>query len=140
VSLARAGFTLVCFVGDHGASQAAQERVAARLTEEWRAKGVRVLHVSDYYDAANGQVAWLESQGETRAAIGDHAGIRDTSELLWLSPELVRTSELAASRGRPSGATGVDGEPWRASAARGKRLLELKVEAAVRQIRRAQGP
>jgi creatinine amidohydrolase/Fe(II)-dependent formamide hydrolase-like protein len=35
--------------------------------------------------------------------------------------------------------TGADGDPMKASAERGKAMLEIKVDAAVRQIRAASG-
>lgn len=136
-SLAAHGFRAICFVGDHGWSQPGQAAVAARLTGEWRARGLRVLHVSDYYDDANGQLAALVKEGESPGAIGSHAGIRDTSELLVVNPRAVRLSEARPWGGSDFATSGVDGDPTRASAERGRLLLELKVEAAVRQIRRA---
>ena len=49
----------------------------------------QVFAIDDYY-AANGQVAWLTSEGESAASIGTHAGIRETSELLAIDPAAVR--------------------------------------------------
>ena len=137
-SLRAHGFRLICFVGDHGYSQAAQAAVAERLNAEWTGSGVRVLHVGDYY-AANGQVDWLRAQGETDRTIGSHAGIRDTSELMAVNPGGVRMDRLADSRALYRESTGADGDPARASAERGATLLQLKVEAALRQIRRQFG-
>ena len=135
-SLRAHGFTTIAFVGDSGGNQSAQASVAARLSEEWAGEGVAVLHVGDYY-AANGQVAWLESEGESKATIGRHAGIRDSSELMAVYPDGIRRDRLQRDGGRASEATGVSGDPTRASAERGEALLNLKVEAAVRQIRAA---
>jgi creatinine amidohydrolase/Fe(II)-dependent formamide hydrolase-like protein len=129
------GFTLICFIGDHGGSQAAQATVAERLDAEWARSGVRVLHVGDYY-AANGQVEWLRSQGEMEQTAGDHAGVRDTSELMAVNAAGVRIHRLPESRGLHLEPTGVVGNPAGASAERGAVLIRLKVEAAVRQIRR----
>jgi len=139
-SLRAHGFTLICFIGDHGLSQATQSAVADRLNAEWAGTGASVLHVGDYY-FANGQVDWLRQQGESDAAIGNHAGIRDTSELMALYPAGVRVDRLAESDGLHLEPTGVVGDPARASAERGAILLDLKVEAAIRQInaRLAQG-
>jgi creatinine amidohydrolase len=136
-SLKAGGFKVICFIADHGASIAPQNEVAARLAKEWAGEGIRVISVEDYYTAAgDAQSKLLESQGETPASIGQHAGITDTSELMAVHAagvDLSRVSGLSFSLSP----TGVDGDPRRASAERGKALLALKVEAAVRQIRSA---
>ena len=82
------------------------------------------------------QEKYLQAHGETPATIGRHAGIADTSELMAVHPAGVDLARLAAVPLR-SEPTGVDGDPRRASAERGKALLELKLQAAVRQIRSA---
>jgi creatinine amidohydrolase/Fe(II)-dependent formamide hydrolase-like protein len=136
-SLKLAGFKTICFIADHGGSAKAQSEVAARLSHEWAADGVKVISVDDYYFAAgDAQTKYLEGQGETPATIGQHAGITDTSELMAAYPagvDLDRLAHLPFSLE----ATGFDGDPRRASAERGKALLELKVQAAVKQIRAA---
>lgn len=134
-SLRQHGFTLVAFVGDSGGNQDSQARVAETLTREWGAGSA--LHVSDYY-AKNGQTSWLESQGETLEAIGTHAGIRDTSEMLAAHPAGVRADRARA--GLDFETSGVDGDPTRGTAARGEELLRLKVAAAVAQIRQHRSP
>lgn len=128
------GFTDIYFVGDSGGNQQVQAEVAERLTRAWAGSGVRVHHIGDYY-AANGQTEWLLGQGESLSSIGTHAGIRDTSELLAIRPSGVRSDMFELKWGLNLAPTGSDGTPSRASAERGARLLELKVEAAVRQIR-----
>jgi creatinine amidohydrolase len=132
-SLALAGFTLICLIGDHGLSQRAQASVAATLTERWHARGIRVVDIDRYY-GANGQEEWLRSQGYTDAEIGQHAGLLDTAELLAVAPEDIR-ADLLAPRTWPPGSTGAEGDPTRATAALGEKLLELKIAAAVAQIR-----
>jgi creatinine amidohydrolase/Fe(II)-dependent formamide hydrolase-like protein len=134
-SLAAHGFERICFIGDSGGNQAAQARVAAELDHAFRGSGPRVLHVGDYY-AANGQVTWLERHGEDADSIGTHAGIRDTSELLAVHPEGVRRRRLRPGDDPAMAGSGVHGDPTRASVERGAAMLELKVDAAVRQIRR----
>jgi len=134
-SLALAGFTCICFLGDHGGSQPTQERVAAELTAAWRRRGVRVANLLNYY-AANGQEAWLKQEGYAAAEIGTHAGLLDTAELLAVAPAGVRTARLSSADAPP--ASGVAGDPSRASAALGRHLLELKIGAALAQIRNIQ--
>lgn len=126
------GFRTVCFLGDSLGNQEAQRRVAERLDAAW-APLVRVLHLGDYY-AANGQLEWLAERGFSRAQIGGHAGIRDTSELLAVHPQGVRRARLEPGVFER---TGADGDPRLASAELGRALLELKVRAAVAQVRTA---
>ena len=133
-SLRAHGFRTICFVGDSFDNQAPQAEVAARLSRDWAGSGAVAIHVGDYY-AANGQVEWLMARGEGRAAIGNHAGIRDTSELLAVFPLGIRDDLVRRGGGFRLGPTGVDGDPTRATAERGRRLLDLKIEAAVAQIR-----
>jgi creatinine amidohydrolase/Fe(II)-dependent formamide hydrolase-like protein len=128
------GFRTIFFLGDSGGNQRAQARVAKRLSRRWRREGVRVVQVGDYY-ARNGQVDWLRRQGETMKAIGNHAGIRNTSELLAVHPEGVRKPLLAPGALARFRNPGNDGDPSRASAKRGRVLIQLKIDAALKQMR-----
>ena len=139
-SLAAHGFKHIFFLGDSGGNQKSQQRVAAALSAEFKDRGVQVASVSDYY-AANGQQARLQAQGFSASEIGSHAGIRDTSELMAVHREGIR-EKLLQKRGKfPSGfaATGMTGNPERATAEIGAEMLALKVEAGARQIRRLLG-
>ena len=131
-SLKDAGFRTICFIADHGASLKPQREVAGRLAAEWSGEGVRVVSVDDYY-ADDAQVAMLRGEGETPDAIGLHGGIQDTSELLAVHPDGVK---LDRAPGRLlSEDPGSNGDPRRASVERGRKLLEIKVAAAVARIR-----
>lgn len=121
------GFKTIVFLGDSGPNQEPQRQLAAELSQAWAGEGVRVLNTDSYY-AGNGQVEMLKSEGESDAAIGQHASIRDTSELMAVWPGGVRTGKFAAD------AEGVSGDPSHASAERGEKLLALKVDAGVRDI------
>ena len=114
------GFTEVLLMGDSGGNQRSQQAVADKLNWEWASTGVRVLHVSDYYDTA---------------AKGGHADLRDTSELMATFPQGVR-SGMIGKVGTNGGATGATGDATGASASLGQKLLELKITAALAQIRR----
>lgn len=137
-SLKAHGFKLICLIGEHGFNQAGQAKVAEKLNREWRDEGdVQVLQVSDYY-SDNGQIATLLSQGYSLKDIGNHAGIRDTSELWAIKPEGIRPNKLASGTKRNYLKTGVSGNPKRASSKLGQEMLSLKIKAAVRQIRQAE--
>jgi len=133
-SLQQHGFKTILLIGDSGGNQAPLASVAENLADEWSGSGVRVLHVSDYY-SANGQFEWLRGQGEAKADIGYHAGIRDSSELLVVFPNGIRPDRMRPSSAPGMSKSGVDGDPTRASAKRGRILLGLKIDAALRQIR-----
>ena len=131
------GFTDIVFIGDSGPNQEPMAAVAKQLNHEWAATAVRVHFIPDYYTAGaspKGEFKrWLQAQGETAADIGTHAGIADTSQLMAVAPGLIREDKLAPGGDRK--VTGVSGNPARASAAYGRKGLEMKVDAAVAQIK-----
>ena len=124
------GFKNIVLLGDHGQSIPAQGAVAKVLSQNWAADGVRVINAENYYGKSGG-VEWLKAQGETDAQIGEHAGIRDTSELMAVFPAGVHAGRRVANK------DGVNGDPTRATVERGQTLIDLKVEAAVKEIEAA---
>jgi creatinine amidohydrolase len=124
-----AGFTYVLLMGDHGGGQDTLKRVAAELDRAWAPRGRRVLYVPDLYFKSE-QMArnYLLERG---LDAGAHASVHDTSELMFVDGEGVRRERLA--KGEP--ASGVSGDPRKASADLGKALVQFKVTSAVAQIR-----
>lgn len=127
------GFKTILFIGDSGGNQAGQLAVAAQLDDAFKASGIRIFAIDEYY-TVNGQVDWLKREGESEADIGSHAGIRETSELLAIDPIAVRRDLLV--EGVDWESQGASGRPERASAERGHKMLDLKIDAALTQIRR----
>lgn len=134
-SLKAHGFKLITFLGDSGGNQASQQRVAARLNTEWSDSDVRVLHVDEYY-FKNGQVAFLRNRGNDMKAIGGHAGIRDTSELLAVNPDGIRNELLGDNRKSDITQVGADGISGWASVETGQQMLRMKIAAGFNQIKR----
>ena len=134
-SLAIHGFTDIVFMGDSGGNQGGMRDVSAMLNKEWAGEPARVHFVGDYYSGARNEFReWLmEEHGETDETIGGHAGISDTSQLLYVAPQHIRGDRLAPLGGGEG--SGVSGDPTRASFERGRRGIEVKVETALRQIR-----
>ena len=128
------GFRDIVLIGDSGPNQKGLQAVAVSLNREWAKSDVRVHFIPDYYDE-NGFRAWLLAQGESADAIGTHAGISDTSQLMALNPGWIRADKLGSGGDRKL--TGVSGNPARASVAYGRKGLELKIEAALNQIRKS---
>ena len=125
-SLAVHGFTDIVFIGDSGGNQGGMRDVAAMLNDEWSNEPARVHFVGDYY-AGNGFRDWLmEEHGYDAETIGGHAGISDTSQLLYIAPEHIRQGELAPLGGYEG--SGVSGDPTKASVTYGRKGIELKVE------------
>jgi creatinine amidohydrolase len=130
------GFRDIVFLGDHGSTQTGERAVAARLNREWAASPVRVHAVEEYYRAATADYdALLKTRGYRAEEIGQHAGLADTSLTLALEPRLVRsTSRVEPAAGE---ASGVEGDPKRASAELGQLGVDLIVSKSVSAIRKS---
>ena len=125
------GFIDIALMGDSGGNQASQAVVAERLNREWADTPVRVHHLTDYYPGPGD--AWLVTQGEREEDVGSHAGMHDTTALMFLNPAMLRLDELAPHTSGDG--SGVVGNPARSTAAYGEQILEMQIDAAVRQIR-----
>jgi len=130
-SFRASGFKDIVLIGDSGGNQKALQAVASSLNKQWMKSNVRVHFVSEYYNEKPFR-EWLQSQGEKPADIGTHAGIIDTSQLMAMNPNGIRSDKLAAGGDR--NVTGATGNPARASVAYGKKGLEMKIDGAVAQI------
>ena len=124
------GFRDIALLGDSGGNQAGQALVAEALNREWATTPVRVHHLTDYYPGPGD--TWLTQQGETAEDVGSHAGMHDTASFLFLNPEMLRPDKFAL--GARGDGSGVVGNPARSTAAYGERILEMQIDAAVRQI------
>jgi creatinine amidohydrolase len=134
-SLKRSGFKRIYFIGDSYGNQPPQAEVVEECAEDFAQDGVTLATLNEYYDATfNGQVAWLKNEGFTEAQIGGHVGIRDTSEMLVAHPQGVRRDKIKDSVGEDK--SGGNGSATKASAVYGRKMLDLKIRAALRQMAR----
>jgi creatinine amidohydrolase len=133
-SLALSGFRLICFIGDHGQSQAVQARVADELNAGALPAGVRVLHVGSYYAPAD-EDRELAPAGLPTKALGDHAGVGDTAVTLAVRPGAVRMERRSPTAWPATEPSGASGRPDLATKAMGEKLLQGRVARAVREIR-----
>ncbi len=131
-SLAAHGFTDIVLIGDSGGNQRGMSAVADMLNAEWGDAGARVRFVGDYYSSNEQFVAWLGTQGVTADEVGSHAGVSDSSQLLYVAPEHIR-GEARAPGGGYEG-SGVSGNPTLANADFGRMGIKFKVDAAVAQV------
>jgi creatinine amidohydrolase len=136
-SLRAHGFRDIVFLGDHGGYQQSEIRVAARLDREWANTPARAHALTDYYRVTETEYpAALAAHGFSKAEIGTHAGLADTSLSLAIDPGLVRSRELASGRDLDA-AHGVYGDPRRATAELGRLGVDAIVRRSVESIRRA---
>ena len=131
------GFRDIVLLGDHGGYQKDLRVVADRLNREWRGTGVRAHAIVEYARAAEVDYARaLRERGYRDDEIGVHAGLADTSLALAVNPGLVRMDQLRADA-KPAPATGVNGDPRRASAELGRVGVDLIVAETVAAIRKS---
>ena len=130
-SLKAHGFTDILFIGDSGPNQRGMQEVSEMLNEQWASEEARVHYISDWYTSTTFR-EWLLEQGETEEAIGRHAGLQGTALLLAVVPEHVRTDQISVGRGMD--VDGVSGDPTRATVEIGQKGMDLKHEAAMKQI------
>lgn len=131
LSAIAAGFKNVALMGDHGGGQQTLKKVAEALNAEWSPKGVHVYYIPDLYHKEKEQMK--EYLTKRNMAIDEHAGIDDTSEVMFIDKEnkWVRKDKLAPDDGK----MGVRGDPTQASVELGKMFIEFKIKNAVTQIR-----
>jgi creatinine amidohydrolase len=135
-SLRAGGFTTVILIGDSGGNQNGMKAAADQLNAAWKGTGARAMFIGDYYTKSTADIrSYLGGLGFSMDAIGSHAGMVDTSELLFVNPALVRRDRLAPGGGFPE--SGVNGDPTKATAALGKSLVQIKIDNALAQIRAA---
>jgi creatinine amidohydrolase/Fe(II)-dependent formamide hydrolase-like protein len=134
------GFTEILYIGDSGGNQNGMSAVAEKLNQEWAGGPTKVFALTDYYQKGQEHArAWLQAQyGYDMATIGSHAGITDTSAMLYVFPEGVRTDRLKPNGGSPD--SGVRGDPTKATREIGRMVIEFKVNAALGQLAAMKAP
>ncbi len=108
-----AGFKVVALMGDHGGGQDELALAAKELNAQARQDGARVLFIGDLYAKSRVQMREILAQ-RGLPTTEDHAGIPDTSSLLYLETheQWVRKDKIGLADAK----TGVQGHPQFASA------------------------
>lgn len=137
-SLARAGFTRIVLLTEHGPNVAVLQALAPRLDAELAPRGKRVVFSSDNYTKSMAEIeAWGRAHG---LFAGGHGGLLDSSELWLVDSSKVRPHLMAL--GDTTSATPADpaqqvaGDPRQASVVLGRRFADIRVSNAVAEIRR----
>ena len=134
------GFKEILFIGDSGGNQAGIKNVAEKLNAEWKDAGVKVYGLTDYYEQSRLHYrAWLQAQfGYDEETSGSHAGITDTSQMLFVHPGGIRKDQIKPWGGPQD--SGVSGDPSKATAEIGKMGIEFKVNAGINQYKTLKNP
>jgi creatinine amidohydrolase/Fe(II)-dependent formamide hydrolase-like protein len=146
------GFKNVILMGDHGGGQpTVYADVAKKLDDKYASQGVHVYYCDEVYSKRQADFdKWLADQGYPRSS---HAGIPDTSEMLylggdtWVRKELIKTAvgDPAPEPGKPRDPNvprvnnGISGDARRSTAELGKKVFDMKIDYAVRQIKSLTG-
>ena len=121
----------------HGGGQPnAYASVATKLDSIYKPQGKHVYFCNDVYKTANDAFdAYLKTQN---MPVSSHAGIPDTSEMLylgadlgWVRAELVPTAVQGPDREH---ANGISGDARPSTKELGRKIFDMKVDYAVKQI------
>jgi creatinine amidohydrolase/Fe(II)-dependent formamide hydrolase-like protein len=146
--LIKSGFKNVVLMGDHGGGQKELGEVARKLDAKYSSQGIRVVFADEMYEKAQGDYEkWL---AENKYPSGGHAAVMDTSEMLylggdkgWVRKELIPTAvgDPVRRRGETPDPNakrvnnGITGDARPSTPELGKRIFDMKVDYAVRQIK-----
>jgi len=146
--LIKSGFKNIVLMGDHGGGQKELGEVARKLDGKYSSQGIRVVFCDEVYEKAQGDYEkWL---AENKYPSGGHASVMDTSEMLylggdkgWVRKDLLPTAvgDPVRRRGEASDVNakrvnnGITGDARPSTAELGKRMFDMKVDYAVRQIK-----
>ena len=153
--LLRQGFKNVVIIADNGGGQAQLGEAAKELDAKYSPEGKHVYHIPDAYFLARTEFSKILVQRGLPCA--SHAGLNDTSNMVylgqdkgWVRMELLPTAvgnyvacpdqpvdSVAAARPRVN--NGISGDGRRSTPELGKKLFDMKVDYAVRQIRQLIG-
>ncbi len=146
--LIKNGFKNVVLMGDHGGGQSELGEVAKKLDAKYASEGIHVVFCDRVYEANDEFDKYLTAN---HLPLSSHAGIPDTSEMLylggdkgWVRKELIATAvgDPVRRPGDPPADpnakrvnNGIRGDARPSTVELGKKIFDMKVEAAVTQIR-----
>jgi creatinine amidohydrolase/Fe(II)-dependent formamide hydrolase-like protein len=154
--LLKNGFKNVFLMGDHGGGQKELEEVAKKLDAKYAPEGKHVYFCGEMYEKAqNDYWKWL---ADNKYPSYGHASIMDTSEMLylstlngddkgWVRKDLIKSAVGDAVRqpgerrdpNAPRINNGITGDARPSTPELGKKIFDMKVDYAVRQIKQYLG-
>jgi creatinine amidohydrolase len=128
------GFHDIVLLGDSGGNQDGMKAVAERLNAKWEGGKTRVHFVPEYYDY-EAVDQWLAQQGIKEVGEGLHDSFAISAQLAAIDPVLIRAKQRQAA-GKFS-INGVALAPLEKTAEWGRKIIDYRVEAPVKAIRKA---
>ena len=151
-SMVKNGFKNIVLMGDHGGGQGELKTLATAMDAKYGPQGTHVYFCGDLYEKSRQEFAgWLTSKG---LPLSNHAGISDTSTMLYLQPERERWVRRIykttigdpvlppgqqPNQNMPRVNNGVSGDPRPSTSDIGKLVVDMKVNNAVAEINRLIG-
>jgi creatinine amidohydrolase len=151
-SMVKNGFKNIVLMGDHGGGQVELKTLATTMDAKYGPQGTHVYFCGDVYEKSRQEFAgWLTRKG---LPLSNHAGISDTSTMLYLQPERERwvrgiykttIGDPVLPPGQqpnpnvPRVNNGVTGDPRPSTSDIGKLVVDMKVNNAVAEINRLIG-
>ena len=134
-SLKAGGFKKIWFIGESGGNRTGMRSAAEKLNALWNGAAT-AYWVDDYYTKAHAeQNTWAAKFLKVADdAVGNHANILDTSELLFVAPKHIRRDRLTGNDYPNNGVSG--NNQGKATPEVGKALLQIKLDLAMAQIKR----
>src|SRR3954470_17062252 len=138
----KTGFKNVILMQDHGGGTNIYGEVAKKLDAKYASQGIHVYFCDEVYAKAQGDFdKWLAANGYP---VSSHAGIPDTSEMLylggqlWVRKDLIKTAvgDPVRQPSQPRDSTaqrvnnGITGDARRSSAELGKKVFDMKIDYA----------
>lgn len=140
-SLKAGGFKDILLIGDNGGNQASLTKVADALNKEWAGSDTKVYALTDYYEEGHNSLEkyLMGVYGWSLEQIGSHAGIQDTSQMMWVKPYDVRMDQIEHSLRDREGAS-ISGDPTKSTPEFGRVAIDFKANGAVVQYRALKAP
>jgi creatinine amidohydrolase len=147
--MAKEGFKNIVLMGDHGGGQDELKKLATAMDAKYAAQGTHVYFSGAVYEQSRKDLAeWLTRK---HLPLSNHAGISDTSIMLYLQPkpeswvrniykttigDPVLPAGQRADPKAPRVNNGVTGDPRSSTPEIGKLAVNMKVNDAVAEIRK----
>jgi creatinine amidohydrolase len=135
------GFKDILLIGDNGGNQNGLRAAAEKLNAEFAGSDTRVYALTDFYEKGHEYLeAYLMACCHwTLDQIGSHAGIQDTSQMMYVNPSGIRWDQLAHSEVEREAAS-TSGDPTKSTPEFGRMGIEFKANGAIAQYRQMKTP